>query len=187
MIRYESIINKRMETCRACPIYNHTFNSCGKPIVQKLLNVFNDPIELDGKVFQPCGCHMPTKSRFTLFDCPAGRWEPIVERSLKNDLLNIAKTIRQKGTATLEDRKNLQAIYNSVMGTTIDISTVGCSQCVRNILDNIELEMKDNVQVQEVDVPKEQTDVTLQDLIEQKLKYESTGEKPKRKSKSKKV
>lgn len=185
MIRYESIINKRMETCKACPIYNHTFNSCGKPIIQKLLNVFNDPVVLDGKEFRPCGCHMPTKSRFTLFDCPAGKWEPVVERSLKNDLLNIANTIKKKGTASLEDRRNLQAIYNSAMGTKVDITTVGCSQCVRNILDSIEMEMKDAVSGVDI-VQDNSEDITLQDLIEQKIKFEETGEKPKRKSRTKK-
>jgi len=176
MIRYESIINKRMETCRACPIYNHTFNSCGKPIIQKVLNIFNDPVELDGKSFRPCGCHMPTKSRFTLFDCPAGKWEPIVEKSLKNDLLNIAKFIKSKGTASLEERKNLQAIYNSVMGTKIDITTIGCSQCVRNILDNIELETRDIVESEEVII---QSEIQEEESI--KEGNESPEKKPKRK------
>ncbi|CAB5224242.1 hypothetical protein UFOVP386_37 [uncultured Caudovirales phage] len=176
MIRYETIINKRMETCKACPIYNHAFNSCGTPIIQKALNLFNEPVELDGKKFKPCGCHMPTKSRFTLFDCPAGRWEPIVEKSLKNDLLNIAKMIKQKGNANLEERKNLQAIYNSVMGTKIDITTIGCSQCINNILDNIDMEMRDNIEAEiiEKNSPEESEQILNDEIKEAKPKRKYT-------------
>lgn len=184
MIRFESIINKRMETCKACPIYNHTFNSCGKPIVQKLLNVFNDPIELDGVVFQPCGCHMPTKSRFTLFDCPAGRWEQVVDKSLKQDLIELTRMLRGKTTATLDDRRNLQALYNEAMQSKIDITTVGCSQCVRNILDSVEQELKDLPKVLEATAPtpSESEDAeALKDLIAQKENLDATGVKPKRK------
>ena len=183
MIRFESIINERMATCKACPIYNHTFNSCGKPIVQKLLNVFNEPVELDGVWFKPCGCHMPTKSRLTLFDCPAGKWKPVVGKSLKADLIELVKILRGKGNATIDDRRSLQSLYNEAMQSKIDITTIGCSQCVKNILDSVEYEIRDQAQVLDIaPAPVEEVESKeMQELIEQKLELETAGVKPKRK------
>lgn len=56
IIQDQSIIDKRMEICRACPEFLKLTNRCNK-----------------------CGCVMPLKTKIRQAECPIGKWgqEPL--------------------------------------------------------------------------------------------------------------
>ena len=77
----------RIDICKACPVYNATTTSCG-PFLNKM-NPFNQPTELDGVTFRPCGCNIRAKASLKISQCPAGRWPVILSAKDRAKLLDI--------------------------------------------------------------------------------------------------
>lgn len=62
---------QRLEICHSCPAYHPTTQSCGR----LLLDAINPkPVEIDGKLVNPCGCFLPLKTSVKQSSCPAHKW-----------------------------------------------------------------------------------------------------------------
>lgn len=81
------VILARKQACRGgdgktaiksepCPAYHEGTDSCGRLILDAFIS---DPIEVDGRMIQPCGCRLFGvfgKGRMEGQTCPANRWNP---------------------------------------------------------------------------------------------------------------
>jgi hypothetical protein len=75
---------------------------------------------------------MPTKTRFKVAKCGAGKWE---EQITAEELEQIRKVVDLKGTISAEQIRELIATYNSVTGSNEKPTT--CTACLRQIQDNL--------------------------------------------------
>lgn len=67
----ESVRNKRIAICHACPVYKAHTDSCGRFILDALSP---RPVLVDGTEVLPCGCNITLKATFTSEQCPANKW-----------------------------------------------------------------------------------------------------------------
>ena len=130
--------NKRLATCIECPAYNATVRTCGTPLNK--LNPLGETMTVDGVTFKPCGCFLDIKTKMTLSDCPAGRWEKVVDASLIQDaktLLNNAKTNKQIDN----NERNLLARLKSLMSGKNEKVT-SCVPCVNQTIAELDKQLK---------------------------------------------
>ena len=113
---------RRLEICQACKYFKEDTKSCGTIL---------RPRTLKNGVYL-CGCHMPTKTRFKVAKCGAGKWE---EQITHEELEQIRKVVDLKGTISAEQIRELIATYNSVTGSNEKPTT--CTACLRQIQDNL--------------------------------------------------
>ena len=113
---------RRLEICKACKYFKEDTQSCGTIL---------RPRTLKNGVYL-CGCHMPTKTRFKVAKCGAGKWE---EQITHEELEQIRKVVDLKGTISAEQIRELIATYNSVTGSNEKPTT--CTACLRQIQDNL--------------------------------------------------
>lgn len=67
----ESKSTHRMETCKACPAYHETAQSCGHLFLDAIAP---KPVMIEGEQVQPCGCYLPLKVKMKHAQCPARKW-----------------------------------------------------------------------------------------------------------------
>lgn len=67
----QTMQDERMQVCISCPAYHEGTKSCGRLV----LDTFSPrPVEIDGRMVNPCGCHLPLKVKFKSERCPANKW-----------------------------------------------------------------------------------------------------------------
>jgi hypothetical protein len=117
---------ERIEICKLCPVYNQSTTSCGTFLNK--LNPFNEPVELDGVTFRPCGCNIRAKASLKISQCPAGRWPVILSEKDRAKLLDIIEIAEKTRTMHKADIDMVNEILQK-----IDPNyklTIGCSDCV---------------------------------------------------------
>lgn len=67
----KELADKRLDICRVCPAYHATSASCGRLILDAL---YPEPVNIDGRMVNPCGCSLHLKVHFKRAKCPAGKW-----------------------------------------------------------------------------------------------------------------
>jgi len=140
--------NKRMATCIECPAYNATARTCGTPLNK--LNPLGETMTIDGVTFKPCGCFLDIKTRMTLSDCPAGRWEKVVDPSVIQDAKTLLQTAKERGALEFKERQ-LLANLNSLM-TGKNEKVTSCVSCVNQTIAelNKQLKREEVLQIDEV-------------------------------------
>ncbi len=103
---------QRIEICKACPIYNATTTSCG-PFLNKL-NPFNEPVEIDGVTFRPCGCNIRAKASLKISHCPGGRWPIILSKKDRARLLDIIAIADKTKQMQKEDIDHVNEILQQI-------------------------------------------------------------------------
>jgi hypothetical protein len=130
--------NKRMATCIECPAYNATARTCGTPLNK--LNPLGETMTIDGVTFKPCGCFLDIKTRMTLSDCPAGRWEKVVDPSVIQDAKTLLQTAKERGALEFKERQ-LLANLNSLM-TGKNEKVTSCVSCVNQTIAELNKQLK---------------------------------------------
>lgn len=142
-IDYTKMYEERITTCRSCPVFVDITQSCGVYGIAKLIAPLRKKEVHNGRVFVPCGCHMPTKAHFTMFDCPAGKWPEVISKSIIQDLKALVRRIKMTNSANIDDRKQLQDLYISATGEQVDLVGTACGECINRVLRNIEVYTRD--------------------------------------------
>jgi len=146
----------RMSICKSCPAFNETFQTCGKPLNR--LNPVNESVVLNNKEFQPCGCFLPTKTQLTLWHCPADKWEPVLEKSLLQDI----KSFLFQSSIKSDDKSRLKELYLFATGTDVSRQIDGCGSCGATFIHNLRSQYKDLPEATDIiNQIEEQIDVEL--------------------------
>lgn len=153
-IDYTKMYEERIAICQSCPVFQDVTKSCGTYGIAKLIAPLRKKEVHNGRVFVPCGCHMPTKAHFTMFDCPAGKWPQVVNPSIINDLKALVRRIKINNSADLDDRRQLQDLYNEATGQNVDLIGTACGECVNRVLQNYDVytrDMPESILIDELD------------------------------------
>lgn len=113
---------RRLEICQACKYFKEDTKSCGTIL---------RPRTLKNGVYL-CGCHMPTKTRFKVAKCGAGKWD---EQITAEELEQMRKVVELKGTISTKQIAELTETYNSVTGSNERVTT--CSACLRQMQEKL--------------------------------------------------
>lgn len=150
-IDYTKMYEERIAICRSCPVFVDITQSCGTYGIAKLIAPLRKKEVHNGRVFVPCGCHMPTKAHFTMFTCPAGKWPEVVNPSILSDLKALVRRIKMNNTANLDERRQLQDLYNEATGDKVDLVGTACGECVNRVLQNYDVFTRDTAESSLVD------------------------------------
>lgn len=148
MIKILEMAAKRMEVCTSCPAFNSTVRTCGTPLNK--LNPLGETMTIDGVTFKPCGCFLDVKSKMTLSDCPAGRWEKVIEPSLIQDAKTLLFNAKTKGAIDNNERQLLAQLKSYMTGRPEKVT--GCVSCVNQTIAelNRQLKREEVLQIEEV-------------------------------------
>jgi len=140
--------NKRMATCIECPAYNATTRTCGTPLNK--LNPLGETMTIDGVTFKPCGCFLDVKTKMTLSDCPAGRWEKVVDGSLIQDAQTLLFNAKKNGALNNDERTMLARLKSLMTGRNEKVTS--CVTCVNQTIAelNKQLKREEVLQIDEV-------------------------------------
>lgn len=149
---------QRLDVCKSCPVYNETFQTCGKPLSK--LNPFNEVVTIDNKQFSPCGCFLPSKVQLTLWTCPADKWQPAVEKSLWEDI----KSFLFQPSIKSEQKQRLKELYLFATGTDVSREIDSCGSCGAHYVLNLRKQFADIPEATEIiDQIEEKLNVELKD------------------------
>jgi hypothetical protein len=140
--------NKRMATCIECPAYNATTRTCGTPLNK--LNPLGETMTIEGVTFKPCGCFLDIKTKMTLSDCPANRWEKVVDGSLMQDAQTLLFNAKKNGALNNDERTLLARLKSLMTGKNEKVTS--CVSCVNQTIAelNKQLKREEVLQVDEV-------------------------------------
>jgi len=140
--------NKRMATCIECPAYNATTRTCGTPLNK--LNPLGETMTIEGVTFKPCGCFLEIKTKMTLSDCPAGKWEKVVDGSLMQDAQTLLFNAKKNGALNNDERTLLARLKSLMTGRNEKVTS--CVSCVNQTIAelNKQLKREEVLQVDEV-------------------------------------
>lgn len=140
--------NKRMATCIECPAYNATTRTCGTPLNK--LNPLGETMTIDGITFKPCGCFLDVKTKMTLSDCPAGKWEKVVDGSLMQDAQTLLFNAKKNGALNNDERTLLARLKSLMTGRNEKVTS--CVTCVNQTIAelNKQLKREEVLQIDEV-------------------------------------
>ena len=139
---------KRMATCIECPAYNATTRTCGTPLNK--LNPLAETMTIEGVTFKPCGCFLDIKTKMTLSDCPANRWEKVVDGSLIQDAQTLLFNARKNGALNNDERTTLARLKSLMTGRNEKVTS--CVTCVNQTIAelNKQLKREEVLQIDEV-------------------------------------
>jgi len=129
---------KRMAICNECPAFNSTARTCGTPLNK--LNPLGNTMTIDGVTFKPCGCFLDVKTKMTLSDCPAGKWEKVIDGSLLDDAKTLLFNAKSKGAIEFKDRQLLAELKSLMTGRPEKVT--GCVSCVNQTLAELNKQLK---------------------------------------------
>lgn len=61
----------RLDMCHECPVYHKSTGSCGRLIIDAIIP---EPVIVNGKSINPCGCIVALKVHFGSETCPGNFW-----------------------------------------------------------------------------------------------------------------
>ena len=114
--------SRRLAICEACKYFKQETKSCGTIL---------RPRNLKNGVYL-CGCHMPTKTRFKLASCGAGKWD---EQMTQEELDQLKKVVEMKGNVSAEQICEMIDTYNTVTGSNEKYTT--CTACLKQLQDKM--------------------------------------------------
>jgi hypothetical protein len=129
---------KRMAICNECPAFNSTARTCGTPLNK--LNPLGETMTLDGVTFKPCGCFLDVKTKMTLSDCPAGKWEKVVDGSLIQDAQTLLFNARKNGALNNDERITLARLKSLMTGRSEKVTS--CVTCVNQTIAELNKQLK---------------------------------------------
>lgn len=130
--------SKRMEICTQCPAFNATARTCGTPLNK--LNPLGNTMTIDGVTFKPCGCFLDVKTKMTLSDCPAGKWEKVVDGSVIQDAKTLLQTAKERGAIEFKDRQLLANLKSLMTGKQEKVTS--CVSCVNQTIAELNKQLK---------------------------------------------
>lgn len=130
--------NKRMSICVECPAYRATTRTCGTPLNK--LNPLGETMTIDGVTFKPCGCFLEVKTKMTLSDCPAGKWEKIVDGSLIQDAQTLLFNAKKNGALNNDERTMLARLKSLMTGRNEKVTS--CVSCVNQTIAQLNSQLK---------------------------------------------
>ena len=140
--------NKRMATCIECPAYQATTRTCGTPLNK--MNPLGQTMTIEGVTFKPCGCFLDVKTKMTLSDCPAGKWEKVVDGSLMQDAQTLLFNAKKNGALNNDERTLLARLKSLMTGRNEKVTS--CVTCVNQTIAelNKQLKREEVLQIDEV-------------------------------------
>lgn len=130
--------NNRLAICIECPAYNASTRTCGVPFNK--LNPLANTMTIDGITFKPCGCFLDVKTKMTLSDCPAGKWEKVVDASIIQDAKTLLETAKRNGALNGEERNLLAQIKSLMTGKNEKVTS--CVSCVNQTISELNKQLK---------------------------------------------
>jgi hypothetical protein len=105
---------------------------------------------IEGVTFKPCGCFLDVKTKMTLSDCPAGKWEKIVDGSLMQDAQTLLFNAKKNGALNNDERTLLARLKSLMTGRNEKVTS--CVSCVNQTIAelNKQLKREEVLQIEEV-------------------------------------
>ena len=140
--------NKRMATYIEYPAYHATTRTCRTPLNK--MNPLANTMTIEGVTFKPCGCFLDVKTKMTLSDCPAGKWEKVVDGSLMQDAQTLLFNAKKNGALNNDERTLLARLKSLMTGRNEKVTS--CVSCVNQTIAelNKQLKREEVLQIDEV-------------------------------------
>lgn len=135
--------NKRIETCKRCPVYSDKWGTCGVPT--DAINPFKTAVELDGILFKPCGCPVEHKAVYAVSKCPANRWPEISQKSIQEETLEYIAELRKRNRLVPGDMKKIFDLRRDVLGINDGKTGTSCPPCIEKIVNDIEAKLQEDI------------------------------------------
>ena len=114
------------------------------------MDLFQDPVTIDGVTFKPCGCHLRSKASLKHFDCPAGKWPTIFSKKQLSILKDIAERATKQKFLVKEDRDMLNDIFHTQDPNFRGFSCTSCGGEIFNLLNQLLTDMNNGTIVQDI-------------------------------------
>jgi hypothetical protein len=138
--------NKRIETCKSCPIYSDKWGTCGVPT--DAINPFKTAVELDGILFKPCGCPVEHKAVYAVSKCPANKWPEISQKSLQEETLDYIAELKKRNRLVPGDMAKIYQLRKDVLGINDGKTGTSCPPCLEKIVNDIETKLLQDIKQQ---------------------------------------
>jgi hypothetical protein len=114
------------------------------------MDLFQDPVTIDGVTFKPCGCHLRSKASLKHFDCPAGKWPTIFSKKQLAILKDIAERATKQKFLVKEDREMLTDIFHTQDPNFRAFSCSSCGGEIFNLLNQLIIDMNNGTIVEDI-------------------------------------
>jgi hypothetical protein len=138
---------QRLETCKACPVYNQNYGTCGQPT--DAINPFKKAVELDGVTFKPCGCAVEHKAAYAVSQCPANRWAELPKKTLVDEALDFIGTIKKRGRLVPGEMAKIYQMRKEILGINDGKMGTSCPPCLEEIVNKLEKKLMEEIKTQE--------------------------------------
>jgi hypothetical protein len=136
MMINNSDFEERIRICKACPIFNEKYKTCGPPT--NAINPFKKPTTLDGITFKPCGCPIDHLASYEVTSCPAKKWPTINQQDWQQPTLEEIRAIRKRGIVQSGEMSHLFKLRKEYLGIKDNKSFTTCTPCMNELLDRLE-------------------------------------------------
>jgi hypothetical protein len=143
MMINNSDFEQRLEICKACPVFNERYKTCGPPT--NAINPFKKPHVLDGITFKPCGCPVDHLASYAVTDCPAKKWPTIITQDWQQPTLEQIRAIKKRGRLEPGEMKHLFKLRKEYLGIRDNKSFTTCTPCMNKLLDQLEKQLLDDL------------------------------------------
>jgi hypothetical protein len=134
----------RINICKACPVFNERYKTCGPPI--NAINPFKQPTTLDGVVFKPCGCPVDHLASYAVTSCPAKKWPTLNQKEWQMPTLEQIRAIRKRGNVQAGEMQQLFKLRREYLGIKDNKSFTTCTPCMNELLDRLERSLVEDLQ-----------------------------------------
>jgi hypothetical protein len=104
------------------------------------MNPLGETMTIDGVTFKPCGCFLDIKTKMTLSDCPAGKWEKVVDGSLMQDAQTLLFNAKKNGALNNDERTLLARLKSLMTGRNEKVTS--CVSCVNQTIAELNKQLK---------------------------------------------
>ena len=133
----------RLNICKACPVFNERYKTCGPPT--NAINPFKKPHTLDGVTFKPCGCPIDHLASYAVTTCPAKKWPVISKQDWQKPTLEQIRAIKKRGRLEPGEMQHLFKLRKEYLGIRDGKSFTSCTPCMNKILNQLEQSLEEDL------------------------------------------
>jgi hypothetical protein len=141
MLINENDYKARLDICKACPVFNEKFGTCGPPT--NAINPFKKPHILDGVTFKPCGCPVAHLASYAVQDCPGKRWPKLNAEQWKPQAMKFLQELKERGEKQYNTRmsaKEVSQVFElrkELLGKRDNKTFTNCGSCMKELINTL--------------------------------------------------
>jgi hypothetical protein len=153
MLINENDYNARLDICKACPVFNEKFATCGPPT--NAINPFKKRHTLDGVTFKPCGCPVAHLASYAVQDCPGKRWPKINAEKWKPEAMKFLQELKERGEKQYNTRmsaKEVSQVFElrkELLGKRDNKTFTNCGSCMKDLINTLTIFLANDLKTTE--------------------------------------